>query len=282
MGPYTDCCSDKGVALARGGGGYHAANPQSQRPQGGQNLRARPTTEVPTGSLTTTTAGPRAEAGPWAGRGPSYAPPDPHNSSDGDAHVAPGAQSATFDAEGECNGMRSTRFSAFGPGVAGVHARTHHIDAAPPSDLGAGAQSHDGGGAGLHSPPRREATHLGPPCAPGPGCSPEAPHGGDVLSCSACTVLRMRSPHARLAVEALNLTSACCTDKGNANPAACAALAARTLGDCRGTGELVPFVNRTFEWEVVIATFVPVLRIVPHHCARLTYFLDPKWRKIEF
>ena len=30
-----------------------------------------------------------------------------------------------------------------------------------------------------------------------------------------------------------------------------------------GTGEIVPFVNRTVEWGVVIATFLSVLSIVP-------------------
>ena len=39
--------------------------------------------------------------------------------------------------------------------------------------------------------------------------------------------------------------------------------------------------NRTFEWGVVIATFLSVLSIVHCHCARLTYFLQPKLRKIN-
>ena len=42
---------------------------------------------------------------------------------------------------------------------------------------------------------------------------------------------------------------------------------------------MVSFVNRTFEWGVVIATFLSVLSIVPRHCARLTDFLPPKLRK---
>ena len=39
-----------------------------------------------------------------------------------------------------------------------------------------------------------------------------------------------------------------------------------------------PFVNGTFEWGVVIASFLSVLRSVPRHCARLTYFFDQKKR----
>ena len=62
---------------------------------------------------------------------------------------------------------------------------------------------------------------------------------------------------------------------GNANPAA------RDLGNYRGTGEMVPFVNRTFEWGVAIATFLSVLSVVPRHCARLAYFLHPKLREIH-
>ena len=50
------------------------------------------------------------------------------------------------------------------------------------------------------------------------------------------------------------------------------------LGECRGTGGIVPFVNRTFEWGVVIATFLSVLSTVPRRCARLTDFLHPKVR----
>ena len=41
-------------------------------------------------------------------------------------------------------------------------------------------------------------------------------------------------------------------------------------------GGIVPFVNRTFEWGVVIATFLSVLSVVPRHCARLAYFFHPK------
>ena len=48
---------------------------------------------------------------------------------------------------------------------------------------------------------------------------------------------------------------------------------------CRGTGENAPFVNRTFEWGVVIATVLSVLSVVPRHCARLTCFVHPKLRK---
>ena len=39
--------------------------------------------------------------------------------------------------------------------------------------------------------------------------------------------------------------------------------------------------NCTFQRGVVIATFLSVLGIVPCHCARLTYFLHPKLRKIS-
>ena len=58
-------------------------------------------------------------------------------------------------------------------------------------------------------------------------------------------------------------------------------LSAHNFGNYRVTGELLPFVNCTFEWGVVIATVLSVLSIVPRHCARLTYFLHPKWRKID-
>ena len=67
-------------------------------------------------------------------------------------------------------------------------------------------------------------------------------------------------------------------DLGNANPAA---PAARNLRNYHGTGEIVPFVSRTFEWGVVIATFLSDLSVVPRHCARLTSFLHPKSRKIN-
>ena len=39
--------------------------------------------------------------------------------------------------------------------------------------------------------------------------------------------------------------------------------------------------NGTFEWGVVIATYLSVLSIMPRHCARLTFFLHPKLRKIN-
>jgi hypothetical protein len=55
---------------------------------------------------------------------------------------------------------------------------------------------------------------------------------------------------------------------GNTNPVASAA---RTLGNYRGTGATGPFVNRTFEWGVVIATLLSILRIVPRHWARLPH-----------
>ena len=57
--------------------------------------------------------------------------------------------------------------------------------------------------------------------------------------------------------------------------------AAHNLGNCHGTGEIVPFVNRTFERAVVIATLLSVLSLCPRHCARLTCFLHPKLRKIN-
>ena len=53
-----------------------------------------------------------------------------------------------------------------------------------------------------------------------------------------------------------------CLCLGNATPTA------RNLVHCHGTGETVPFMNRTFEWGVGIATFLPILSIVPRHCAR--------------
>ena len=49
------------------------------------------------------------------------------------------------------------------------------------------------------------------------------------------------------------------------------------LGIDHRTGETAPFVNRTVEWGVLVATFLSVLGIVPRHCARLT-FLHPKLR----
>ena len=65
---------------------------------------------------------------------------------------------------------------------------------------------------------------------------------------------------------------------GNANPAA---PAARNLSNYHGTWENFPFMHRTFEWGVVIAAFLSVLSVVPCHCARLTYLLHPKPRKIN-
>ena len=64
-------------------------------------------------------------------------------------------------------------------------------------------------------------------------------------------------------------------DTGTANPAA------RNGGNSYGTGKRVPFVNRTFEWGVIISTVLSVLSIVPRRCARLAYFLHPKLRKIN-
>ena len=55
----------------------------------------------------------------------------------------------------------------------------------------------------------------------------------------------------------------------------------RDLGNSPGTEGIVPFVNRTFEWGVFIATFLSVLSIVPRHYARLIYFLHPKLRKLN-
>ena len=39
--------------------------------------------------------------------------------------------------------------------------------------------------------------------------------------------------------------------------------------------------HRIFEWGAVIASSLPVFSTVPRHCACLTYFLHPKWRKIN-
>ena len=42
--------------------------------------------------------------------------------------------------------------------------------------------------------------------------------------------------------------------------------------------------NRTFEWAVVIATFLSFFffwSFVPRHCAHLTYFLHPKIKEIN-
>ena len=62
---------------------------------------------------------------------------------------------------------------------------------------------------------------------------------------------------------------------GVANPAA------RNLGNYRGIGDIIPFVNRIFEWGMVIATFLSVFSIVRCHSARLTYFFHPKLRAIN-
>ena len=43
--------------------------------------------------------------------------------------------------------------------------------------------------------------------------------------------------------------------------------------------EIIPFVNFTFQWGVVITTFLSILGIVPRRRARLT-FLHPKLREI--
>ena len=56
---------------------------------------------------------------------------------------------------------------------------------------------------------------------------------------------------------------------GNANPAA---PAARNLGNSSRNRGNVPFVNRTFEWGVSIATCLSVLSVVPRHCSRLGAF----------
>ena len=53
------------------------------------------------------------------------------------------------------------------------------------------------------------------------------------------------------------------------------------LGNYPGTGEIVPFVNRSFQWRVVIATFLSIFSIMPRHCAHLTYFFHPKFREIN-
>ena len=66
---------------------------------------------------------------------------------------------------------------------------------------------------------------------------------------------------------------------GNANPAP--RPAPRNLGNYQGTGEVVPFVHRTFEWGVAIATCLSNLSPAPHHCARLTYFLHPELRNFN-
>ena len=57
--------------------------------------------------------------------------------------------------------------------------------------------------------------------------------------------------------------------------------AARNLRNYHGTGGIAPFVNGTVEWGLVIATFLSVLSIVHRPCARLTYFLHPKLRKLN-
>ena len=64
---------------------------------------------------------------------------------------------------------------------------------------------------------------------------------------------------------------------GNANADA---PVVRKLGSHPRTGEIVPFVSRTFEWGVAVATFFSVLSIVPRRCA-LTYFFHPKLRKVN-
>ena len=39
--------------------------------------------------------------------------------------------------------------------------------------------------------------------------------------------------------------------------------------------------ERTFQWELVIATFLSVLSLVPRHCACLADFFHPKLREID-
>ena len=51
------------------------------------------------------------------------------------------------------------------------------------------------------------------------------------------------------------------------------------MGDYHGTRGIAPFVNRTFERGVAIATVLSVWSIVPRHCAHLTCCLHPKLRK---
>ena len=66
---------------------------------------------------------------------------------------------------------------------------------------------------------------------------------------------------------------------GNGNPVA--RPAAHNLGNYHGIGQMVPFVNRTFEWAVVIAAFLSFWSIAPRHCACLTFLSHPKLRKIN-
>ena len=56
---------------------------------------------------------------------------------------------------------------------------------------------------------------------------------------------------------------------------------ARNLGNYYRTGEIAPFVSRTFEKGVAIAAFFSVLSVVPRHCARLTHILHPKLREMN-
>ena len=59
-----------------------------------------------------------------------------------------------------------------------------------------------------------------------------------------------------------------------------AAPAARNLGNCRETGEIVRFVKRTFEWGVVIAVFV-CLEYCASPLRSFNYFLHPNSRSIN-
>ena len=59
----------------------------------------------------------------------------------------------------------------------------------------------------------------------------------------------------------------CTVPLGDVHPAALVAPAARNLGNCHGTWDIVPFVNCPFQWGVVITTFlsfsIMCLAIVP-------------------
>ena len=68
---------------------------------------------------------------------------------------------------------------------------------------------------------------------------------------------------------------------GNAHPPSAAAPAAHpaahNLGTYHGTWEIIPLVNHSFEWGVVvIATFLSVLSIVPRHCVLFDLLSSPK------
>ena len=112
-----------------------------------------------------------------------------------------------------------------------------------------------------------------------PHLSPLAPVLPSI--CAFTTFFFCRARHLRgLAQTACTLLAKATKAKGSAQAEPHTNLLAPT-NHHRGTGENIPFLNCTFEWGVVITTFLSILSILPRHCARLTDFLRPKLRKMN-